>query len=80
MISSANPALPATTFSSLRYQAARSEAMTIHGTIYKTILLLLLALSIGRLGLDEVLPILKQWSCPDSLGKEEELWEASSSL
>lgn len=43
MISTANPALTASTFTSLRYQAARTDAMTIPGTIYKTVLLLLLA-------------------------------------
>jgi uncharacterized YccA/Bax inhibitor family protein len=43
MMTSANPALTANTFSSLRFQTERSEAMTVQGTVYKTILLLLLA-------------------------------------
>lgn len=41
---SSNPTLPATTFSSLRYSADRTDAMTVQGTIYRTALLLLLCL------------------------------------
>jgi len=41
---SSNPTLPANTFSSLRYTADRSEAMTISGTVYKTLLLLMLVM------------------------------------
>jgi uncharacterized YccA/Bax inhibitor family protein len=41
---SSNPTLPANTFSSLRYTADRSEAMTVSGTIYKTLLLLMLVM------------------------------------
>lgn len=44
MMTSSNPALPADTFSSLRYTADRSGAMTIQGTVIKTALLLFLAL------------------------------------
>lgn len=43
MMKSSNPALSADTFNSLRYAADRSETMTIQGTVYKTILLLLVA-------------------------------------
>lgn len=41
---SSNPALPAATFSSLRMTADRAEAMTVQGTVIKTIMLLLLTL------------------------------------
>lgn len=41
---SSNPTLPANTFSSLRYTADRSEAMTVSGTVYKTIMLLMLVM------------------------------------
>lgn len=41
---SANPALSTDSFASLRYRADRADAMTIQGTIYKTLLLLLVAL------------------------------------
>jgi uncharacterized YccA/Bax inhibitor family protein len=41
---SSNPALAANTFTTLRYQAERSEAMTVQGTVIKTMLLLLLCL------------------------------------
>lgn len=41
---SSNPALPANTFTSVRAQAERSEAMTVQGTVIKTALLLLLVL------------------------------------
>lgn len=39
---SSNPALPANTFSSMRWTAERDDAMTIQGTVVKTGLLLLL--------------------------------------
>lgn len=39
---SSNPALPANLFSSLRYTANRAEAMTVQGTVYKTLMLLML--------------------------------------
>lgn len=39
-----NPALPANTFTNLRYLADRSEAMTVQGTVVKTVLLLLTAM------------------------------------
>lgn len=41
---SSNPTLPANTFSSLRYTADRSEAMTVSGTVYKTLMLLMLVM------------------------------------
>lgn len=41
---SSNPALPANTFSSLRWTAQRSDAMTVQGTVVKTFLLLLLVM------------------------------------
>lgn len=41
---SSNPTLPANTFSNLRYLADRSDAMTVQGTVVKTVLLLLMAL------------------------------------
>lgn len=41
---SSNPTLPENTFTSLRYTADRSEAMTISGTIYKTLMLLMLVM------------------------------------
>lgn len=41
---SSNPALPQTTFSDMRGMVARSESMTVGGTVIKTILLLLVAL------------------------------------
>ncbi|HEV8052300.1 MAG TPA: Bax inhibitor-1/YccA family protein, partial [Parachlamydiaceae bacterium] len=41
---SSNPALPANTFNSLRSTADRSDAMTVQGTIYKTLLLLMLVM------------------------------------
>lgn len=44
MIKSSNPALSGDTFTGLSYSANRADAMTIKGTVYKTILLLLLAL------------------------------------
>lgn len=44
MITSSNPALSGDKFAALSYRADRAEAMTIQGTVYKTILLLLLTL------------------------------------
>lgn len=44
MDKSSNPTLPANTFSSLRYTADRSDAMTVSGTIYKTLMLLMLVM------------------------------------
>lgn len=44
MIKSSNPALSGDTFSGLSYRAERADAMTIQGTVYKTVLLLLLTL------------------------------------
>lgn len=44
MIKSSNPALSGDTFSRLSYSANRADSMTIQGTVYKTFLLLLLAL------------------------------------
>lgn len=44
MMRSSNPALSGDTFTSLSYSTGRAEAMTIQGTVYKTILLLLIAL------------------------------------
>lgn len=44
MIKSSNPALSGDTFTGLSYSANRADAMTIQGTVYKTLLLLLLAL------------------------------------
>lgn len=44
MIKSSNPALSGDSFSGMSYRASRSDAMTIQGTVYKTILLLLLTL------------------------------------
>lgn len=44
MIKSSNPALSGDTFSGLSYRAERADAMTIPGTVYKTLLLLLLTL------------------------------------
>lgn len=44
MIKSSNPALAGDTFSQLSYSADRTESMTIQGTVYKTLLLLLLVL------------------------------------
>lgn len=44
MVTSSNPALAGDTFSQLSYRADRTEAMTIQGTVYKTLLLLLLTL------------------------------------
>lgn len=41
---SSNPALPANTFTNLRYLADRSEAMTVQGTVIKTLLLLLVTM------------------------------------
>lgn len=41
---SSNPALPANTFSSMRWTADRTDAMTVQGTAFKTLLLLLLAM------------------------------------
>lgn len=41
---SSNPALPANTFSSLRFTAERLDAMTVQGTIFKTLLLLMVAM------------------------------------
>lgn len=41
---SSNPALPANTFSSMRWTADRSDAMTVQGTIVKTLLLLMLTM------------------------------------
>lgn len=41
---SSNPTLPANTFTNLRMQADRAEAMTVQGTVTKTAMLLLLAL------------------------------------
>jgi uncharacterized YccA/Bax inhibitor family protein len=39
---SSNPTLPANLFSSLRYTANRADAMTVQGTVYKTLMLLML--------------------------------------
>lgn len=39
---SSNPALPANTFTSVRSRAEPSDAMTVQGTVYKTLLLLML--------------------------------------
>lgn len=45
---SSNPALPTNLFSSMRYTANRSDAMTVQGTVYKTLMLLtLVVLSAG---------------------------------
>lgn len=41
---SSNPALPATLYTDMRSTAARSDAMTIPGTVYKTLLLLTLVM------------------------------------
>lgn len=41
---SSNPTLPQNTFSNLRYLADKSDAMTVQGTVYKTALLLLMAM------------------------------------
>lgn len=41
---SSNPALPTNTFSSLRYTAERGDAMTVQGTVYKTLMLLTLVI------------------------------------
>ena len=41
---SSNPALPDNTFSKLRYLSDRSDAMTVQGTVIKTVLLLLVAM------------------------------------
>jgi uncharacterized YccA/Bax inhibitor family protein len=41
---SSNPALPSTTFSSMRGTVDRSEGMTVQGTVIKTFLLLMVAL------------------------------------
>lgn len=41
-IRSSNPALPANTFTSMRSRAELSDAMTVQGTVYKTLLLLML--------------------------------------
>ena len=41
---SSNPALPADTFSNLRSRTELSDAMTVQGTVYKTLLLLMLVM------------------------------------
>ena len=41
---SSNPTLPANTFTSLRSTATRSDAMTVQGTIVKTLLLLMITI------------------------------------